>query len=196
MKTFACAGAIAAFSLLFAVHATAQSPAFKCPAAGTVVEFSDGSRATWTGQEERSCRMTQKDPQGTEAVLFWYAPAAIAWPATQAWADQMKPWALWPLAVGKSVHGRYDGPWTTASSTPGLSRSLQNIVVVERIERVTTKSGTFDTFVVSLNQEGRYQRFWSTFRQWYAPEPGVTVKYEYNDTTGVKSSGEAVSIRR
>lgn len=123
----------------------------------------------------------------------WFAlPALLNASGSQTWADQLKPWTLWPLAVGKKIAGRYEGP----GSTPGFTGSWQQSITVERFDRITVKAGTFDTFVVAFEQEGISHRFKSTFRQWYASEPGVTVKFDYSDSQTIKVSGEAASIKR
>lgn len=172
--------------------AVAQTAAFKCAAPGTIVEFSDGQRTTWIGQDGNKCRLQQKRSDGTEVLNNWFAPTAIVAAAgSQAWADQIKPWTLWPLAVGKKIEGRYDGP----SSTAGGSGSWIQKITVEKIERLTIPAGTFDTFVVVAEQEAISHRFKSTFRQWYAVGPGVTIKFEYSDSQPRSVKGEAVSIK-
>ena len=179
--------------LLISCEAAAQTAEFKCPTPGTVVEFSDGQRTTWIGREGNFCRLQQKGRDGAETLRNWFAPAALLNASgSQTWADQLKPSTLWPLAVGKKIAGRYDGP----GNTPGFTGSWQQSITVEKFERITVKAGTFDTFVVAFEQDGISHRFKGTFRQWYAPEPGVTVKFEYNDSQPVKLSGEATSIKR
>jgi hypothetical protein len=164
-----------------------------CPPPGTVVEFSDSQRTTWLAQEAKFCRLQQKGRDGQETARNWYAPTAIlSASGTQTWADQVKPWTLWPLAVGKKITARYDGPSTTAS----YSGSWSQTITVEKYEKITTKAGTFDTFVVLSEQDGISHRFKSSFRQWYAPEAGVTVKFDYSDSGGAKVIGEATSIKR
>jgi len=171
----------------------AQTANFKCPPPGTIVEFSDGQRTTWVGPEGQFCRLQQKGRDGQESVRNWYAPAAVLTASiSQTWADQIKPWTLWPLAVGKKIDARYDGPAVAASYSGSWIQKL----VVEKYERTTTRAGTFDTFVVLFEQDGISHRFKGAFRQWYAPEAGVTVKFDYSDSGGVKAAGEAISIKR
>lgn len=180
-------------NLIISLEAVAQTAQFKCPAPGTIVEFSDGQRTTWVGQEGKFCRLQQKGRDGTEAARNWFAPAAILTAAgSQTWADQLKPWTLWPLAVGKKITARYDGPGTN----PGFSGSWAHTITVEKFEKITVKAGTFDTFVVAFEQDGISHRLKSTFRQWYAPEPGVSVKFDFNENQLTKISAEAVSIKR
>jgi hypothetical protein len=193
MKIAALGASPSVIALFFAASVSAQTAAFKCPPAGTIVEYSNGISATWLAQEGNFCRYQQKAADGQQTVRNWYAPAALSTASTsQAWAEQFKPWTLWPLAVGKKITGRYDGPGSTA----GFSGSWMHSLTVEKFAKITTKAGTFDTFVVAFEQDGISHRFKGVFRQWYAPEPGVNVKFDYSDSTGVKSSGEAISIKR
>ena len=177
----------------FSIGVLAQTADFKSPASGTFVEFSDGQKTTWVGQQDNFCRLQQKNRDGNESARNWFAPAAILGASqTQVWADQFKPWTLWPLSVGKKIAGRYDGP----GSSPGFSGSWTHSITVEKFERITTKAGTFDTFVVVFDQEGISHRLKSAFRQWYAPEPGVTVKLDFNENNTTKFNAEAASIHR
>lgn len=174
--------------------AMAQPAEFKCAAPGTVVEYSDGQRTTWVAQQGNTCRLRSKAPNGDETDTIWYVPTAtVRVGASSTWADQVKPSTLWPLAVGKKLQGRYDG----AGSDAGYSGSWISSITVEKTERLTTKAGAFDTFVVVFQQEGLPpNNFKSTLRQWYAPDPGVTVKFDYTDNRTQKRNGEAISIRR
>ncbi|MGQ0580543.1 MAG: hypothetical protein ACT4O6_01305 [Reyranella sp.] len=178
--------------MVCAVSAVAQTAPFKCAAPGTIVEFSDGQRTTWVGQEGNFCRLQQKRRDGTEVLTNWFAPASsLAADGSQTWADQLKPWTLWPLSAGKKIEGRYDGPSTNA----GGSGSWTHKIVIEKVERITTKAGTFDTFVVAFEQDGISHRWKSVLRSWYAPVPGVSVKFDYSDSQSQKISAEAVSIK-
>jgi hypothetical protein len=100
---------------------------------------------------------------------------------------------LWPLAVGKKIQARYDGRGSNGS----YSGSWITTLTVEKAEKITTKARTFDTFVVVYEVEGLLpNHFKSTLRQWYAPEPGVTVKWDYSDNRAQERSLEATVIRR
>ena len=175
-------------------EAIAQTAEFKCPTPGTIVEFSDGRRTTWVAQEGNTCRLQSKPPTGPEVAQIWYAPTATAGVgASSAWAQQVKPSTLWPLTVGKRIQGRYDG----AGSDAGFSGSWISTIFVEKTERIATRAGTFDTFVVVYQQEGLPpNNFKSTLRQWYAADPGVTVKFDYSDSRPQKANAEATAIRR
>jgi hypothetical protein len=190
MRTIVCALFVSA--LTYAAPTLAQTANFKCAAPGTVVEYSDGGRTTWTAQDGNTCRLRVKRPKAEEQDRVWYAPtAAVNTNISKLWAEQLKPSTLWPLTVGKRITGQYDGPGTTRQGG-----RWTNAITVEKFEKLTTKAGTFDTFVVVWQQDGVTHFFKSTLRQWYAPDPGVIVKYDYNATDGENQSGEAVSIKR
>lgn len=179
---------------VYAMPALAQTADFKCAAPGTVVEFSDGLRTTWVNQEGNVCRLQQKRRDGSEATLNWYAPAVSqSVSAGSVWANQVKPWTLWPLAVGKKISARYDGP----GQDPGFSGSWTVTITVEKFEKVTTKAGTFDAFVVAYQSDQIGRSFRTILRNWYAPDPGVTVKFDYSTNNETqRSNGEAISIKR
>lgn len=184
---------VAAFSAAALSPVRAQTADFKCPKPGTAVEFADGGATVWQAQEGSSCRLLSRQANGTETATLWFAPTLVA-RADQGtrYAEQLKVNTFWPLAVGKKLTGRYDGPGAAVGSQPG---SWQNIVTVDSYEKVTTKAGTFDAFVVTLQQEAISHKFRSTLKQWYAPNPGITVKFTYSDSNGGSRSSEAVSIK-
>lgn len=185
----ALVGALSAAALSPAMAQTAQ---FKCAKPGTTVEYSDGGRTVWQSQEGDACRSITRQPNGTETVSIWYAPTLSARAdAGTGYASQLKVGTLWPLAVGKKLTGRYDGP----SGTAGYQGSWYNTVTIDGYEKVTTKAGTFDAFVVTKQEEAISHKFRSTLKSWYAPENGVTVKFTYTDSNGGNRAGEAVSIK-
>lgn len=189
---------VAVLSLLGSVFVCAsafgQTAEFKCPAAGQIVEFSDGTRVTAQVAEANLCRLLVKQSGQDEFISNWYAPT-MSLPASrsQAFAEQVKPWTLWPLTVGKKLTGRFDG----VGSNPGFGGGTwYETVTVDAHEKLTTKAGVFDVFVVTRNEEAISHRYKSTFRQWYAPDLGMTVKFSFTDNQGAKRAGEAVAIRR
>lgn len=171
----------------------AQTANFQCAPPGTTVVYSNGLRTTWGVQQGNVCRLRQAQTDGTNVEFNWYAPAALL-PAnaTQTWADQIKPSTLWPLSVGKKISARYDGP----GQDPGFSGSWTFTITVEKYERLTTKAGTFDTFLVVSQSEQIGRAFKTIRRQWYAPDPGVTIKFEIIANGMPQTSGEATSIGR
>lgn len=169
-----------------------QTAAFKCPKPGTVVQYEDGSWTEWMAQEANYCRTNSK-PRNDEARLMdWYAPmASVPVNASRSWLGQVKPQTIWPLAVGKKLSARYDGAATIGSYTGSWIFTY----TVEKYERITTKAGTFDAFLITRLQDridGTFKEKWS---QWYALEPGITVRYDYWNSQGRTNKGDAVSIK-
>jgi hypothetical protein len=171
----------------------AQTADFRCAAPNTVVEFSDGSRATWLSADGNRCKGQFKDKDGNEFSFVWYLPTVgLRADQSLAFAEQMKPWTLWPLAVGKKLAGRFDGP----SSSAGGSGSWYDTITVQKYEKVTTRAGTYDAFVVTRQEDAVSHSFKSTQREWYVPSLGVAVKSEYTTNQGVNRTREAVSVRQ
>jgi hypothetical protein len=180
-------------SALVCSAAMAQTAAFKCARTGTVVEFADGTRVTAQGQEGNYCKLLLKQPGAEEHLNNWYAPTVfIRASRSQSLADQVKPWTLWPLSVGKKLTGRFDGTGSNASFGAG---SWHQTISVDSYEKVSTKAGTFDVFVVTRLEEGLSNKYRSTFRQWYAPELGVAVKFTFSDNQGASRTSEATAVR-
>lgn len=177
-------------AMLAAPGAFAQTAEFKCPALGTVVQYSEGSKAKWLEQVSNYCILEGTSRDGATSRSRWYAPTATVSESRLFWSEQTKPWMIWPLQVGKKHSARYDGAGSTASEQGSWNFTF----TVVKFERVTTKAGTFDAFHVLREQDslsGTYKEKWS---QWYAPEPGVTVKFDYWNSTGRASNGEVISI--
>ncbi|MPZ29560.1 MAG: hypothetical protein GEV13_00945 [Rhodospirillales bacterium] len=172
-----------------------QTAAFKCAKPGTVVQYQDGSWTEWVNQEANYCRVNHKRRNEADPRLSdWYAPmASVSINSTidRPWLDQVKPQAIWPLSVGKKLSGRYDGANNTGTSHGSWTFTF----TVEKYERITTKAGTFDTFAITRTQEGIGRPFKEKWTQWYAPEPGVVVRYDYWNNQGRTNKGDAVAIK-
>lgn len=185
--------AISLFLVGISTSAFGQTANFKCPPAGTTVEYSETSVTKWLGAEANFCRVESKNRRGEVTTSDWYAPTATRGSnQSGAWVDQMKPSRLWPLTVGKKISARYTGANTLGSGTGVWDFTIS----VDGYEKVTTPAGTFDAFVVTNKQESLSGNFKSTWRNWYAPEAGVTVKFEYSNNQGSSSKGDAISIKR
>jgi hypothetical protein len=180
-------------SALFGSGAMAQTAEFKCPKPGTVVEFSDGARSTWQGAEGNYCKVLAKPASGDEFAAIWYTPTVVVRAAkSTAYVDQIKPWTLWPLSVGKKITGRFDG----TGSNPSYTGSWINTITVDSYEKLTTKAGTFDVFLVTRTEEALSHSYRSTFRQWYAHALGAVVKFTFTDSQGVNRAAEATAIHQ
>lgn len=190
MQTMLMVGAVA---LAWSTTAVAQTASFKCPPAGTLVEYSDGSWTKWGEGQSQYCRLTNRLQNGNETVWDWYAPTALRrTDQTTAWIEQVKPSSLWPLSVGKKLAARYNGPGIQGN----ISIVSDIAISVDAYERVTTNAGVFDAFVLTHRQDAISGSYKSTGKQWYAPDPGIIVKFEYADNTGAARKGEAVSVKR
>lgn len=180
--------------LAYSVPTLGQTADFKCPPPGTVVDFADGARVTWLTQEGNACKRQAKDSSGQEFSQMWYAPTfAARSDRSSSFIDQLKPWTLWPLSVGKKLNGRFDGTGSNPSYGTG---SWVETTIVEKYEKISTKAGTFDVFVVSRKEEALGRPYNSTLRDWYAPELGVTIKSTFTDNQGANRTFEAVSVKR
>lgn len=184
--------ALAAALVVGSSGAYAQTAPFKCPKAGTVVEFGDRLRTIWLSPGDNYCLTQTRLPNGNENKVYWFAPALVVQESSAgAYGSQLKPWTLWPLAVGKKISGRYDG----AGAGPYDGSWLYE-VTVDGYEKVTTKAGTFDVFAVTRKEEALSHSFKSTLRHWYAPEIGVVVKYSYSTSSGTSRASDATAIRQ
>ena len=123
----------------------------------------------------------------------WYGPTfTTTTNSSKSFVNQVKPWTLWPLQVGKEVTGRFDG----GGSDPGYQGSWLYKVTIDSRERIATRAGTFDVFVVTREEQALGGSFKSRLREWYAPQLGVSVRTAYTDTNAVSNVQEATSIRR
>jgi hypothetical protein len=169
-----------------------QSADFNCAKDGTVVEYSDGSRTTWVTRQGNTCMFKNKPATGDEVTTLYYAPTlSLRADSSQAFAEKIKASSLWPLTVGKKLTGRYEGVGTDSTGTG----SWNDTVTVDSYEKVTTKAGTFDVFVITRKEEALSSNFKMTLRSWYAPALAVTIKFSFVDNYGRNRAGEAVSIR-
>lgn len=169
-----------------------QTAAFKCAKPGTVVQNDDGTVLEAISQGPDYCRISFKNRSGETAQFDWFAPSATISPAgSRSWIEQTKPQTLWPLAVGKKISARFDG----ANNAGNNHGSWTFAWTVERYERVTTKAGTFDTFLVTRTQDAIGGSFKEKISLWYAPEPGVVVKQEEWTNQGKSNRREAASIK-
>lgn len=176
---------------LVGTSALAQTAEFKCPKLGTVAETATGERIVWMGQQGNYCRRQVKTRTGEEFQDNWYAPTvSLRADRSQAFAEQVKPWTLWPLSAGKKITGRFDGVGTNLS---GQGTWLQTITV-DTYEKVTTKLGTFDAFVVTRNEEALSHRYKRTDRTWYAPAIGLTIKTTITDNQGRNDLYETAKV--
>lgn len=187
------AGTAFAQSVKVAAAAPETPTTFRCPAAPVAVHFNNGATVTWGMRDGNACRRELRTATGEITRQLWYAPTfATNADGSAAFAKQGKPWTIWPLSVGKTIHGRYDG----AAADPGFEGSWIYTTTVDDHRSYTTPAGTFDVFVVTRDEEALGGSFKSKLREWYAPALGVSIQTAYSDSNGISSLQEATSIRR
>jgi len=193
-----CASAYFVLALTVAGPATAQTTEFHCPPDGTTVDYSDGVQVVWEKREGDFCK--GRFVQGGTATAFnWYAPsfgleaAGPRQPRGQALVAQFKPGRIWPLTVGKKVTGRYEGVSGSGDPPRGV---WDHAVTIEKYEKITTKAGTFDVFVIVHEDVAVSHSYRYVERVWYAPVPGFNVKSTATNSAGLERAREAVSIRK
>ena len=188
-------GLVGSMTAVLSSMAMAQSAEFKCPKPGTVADASDGSSTTWNSQDRNFCKRQVRSAVGEERAEYWYAPT-FEMPAnrSQRCAEQLKPWALWPLTVGRKLTEQCDV--LVARGDNSYVRFYT--ITIDAYEKLSTKAGTFDTFVVTRVTVPIHQYpVRATLRIWYAPDPGVVVKSTYIAASqGTNSTQEATAIRQ
>ncbi|HKX07235.1 MAG TPA: hypothetical protein VJN67_03545 [Stellaceae bacterium] len=149
----------------------AMDPRFRCPRAGTVVQYNNGTTMKFAGENGFRCNYVDQNLK--DAAKFG------------GFADDAKfvdagLTLLWPLSVGKQQ--------TVSVSVSGAY--LTHNFSVLRTERVDTPAGSFDTFVVEEEETGTGAQ-WAKRSYWYAPEPGLIVKSTF---TLLKTSDTASHV--
>lgn len=186
------AGVVAATGVITSSNAVAQTADFKCPKPGTVITFADGTVSSLQAIGANYCRVHVRQPNGHESIDHWFAPTlSVRNNSADAYASQLKPSRLWPLSVGKTLAGQFSG----VRADSGYQGTWETKVSVDRIERISTKAGTFDSFVITRTEQALSHPYRSTFTNWYAPDVGTVVKFTFTDSQGTNRVSEAVSIR-
>ncbi len=187
-------------SIALAVHtASSQTAEFKCPSPGTTVEFTGGPIVIWLYQDGKICKRSAKRVGLPAIIQNWYAPAAMIGTegnpgpnCYSTFAEETKPWRLWPLVVGKQIVSHlYCGQKPDADTRP-----QESTLSVDSHETVSTKAGTFEVFVVTHLRRDVGSYWWSLKTDWYAPAVGVVVKTTDSDSDASYSSIEAFAIRQ
>jgi hypothetical protein len=163
--------------LAMAAAITLASPsfaddAFQCPKAGTVLTWSSGGRVTIGEQDGFTCVATGANgrPFRIFLGLTWF-PDLVSNHVER----------LYPFRAGNQMEFDRNGTVTnTVGSTVTTSTrpAFHDVIRVVRLERVTTKAGTFSAFVIE-------QRDYSLMAKgsppwvrtyWWAPQLGYSVK--------------------
>jgi hypothetical protein len=183
------AGPALAFALtLIASPSFAQD--FHCPKPGTRLSFNTNSPIEILGQEGLSCLVKAEGGKTFRMLLGINSD--------HFWADNHVE-KLFPFKVGNEVE------YTSSADSSHVAANLleltivyyQDNVKVLREEKLATKVGTFDTWVIEDRQisRSRMNGTWVT-TYWWAPELGYTVKktFEVRAGLGSDSSFEIASL--
>jgi hypothetical protein len=163
---------------------------FHCPRPGTRLSFNTNSPIEIIGQEELICLVKVEGGKTVRMLLGINSD--------QFWTDNHVE-KLFPFKVGNEVE------YTSSADSSHVAANLmelpivyyQDNVKVLREEKITTKVGTFDTWVIEDRQisRSRMNGTWVT-TYWWAPEVGYVVKktFEVRAGLGTNNSWEIASL--
>lgn len=185
-------------ALLIANPALADED-FHCPKPGTTIVMSLDSgkevSGTFDSQNGMMCR-THGNGKAYSSFLGLDAPGMSGAELSTNHAER-----LFPLKVGNEIEFKTQLDSSHIDHTvPGTSESywLANTVKVVRQEKLQTRAGTFDTYVIEWHRQalGRVNGTW-LITYWFAPELGYTVKASTETRAGYgsNSSFEITSLR-
>jgi len=139
-----------------------------CPQPGTTVETSAGGYFLFTRGDGARCWYRMRDGSANSRYAHLLGGDS-AWLAIG--GAKLKD--LWPLEIGKTVWFVSNG----ISSNGYPSTWYETYRVVGR-ERVAVPAGTFDTYVIEWEEQGREgSSYRAANRFWFAPEVGYFVKF-------------------
>ena len=178
----ACIALISAVCALVPFSATARADdqeAFKCPAPGTVLEFTgSGGKISFTGQDGMWCTGTGTSGQP------WRRYALLASAGSKFIDNHVE--RIWPLEVGKEISFAMQGTSNNVTGDwPDYVPWYEETIRVLRKERVTVQAGTFDSWVIEVREDMTHGRFTGISTYWYAPDLGYGVKYTYHVAAGI-----------
>ena len=179
--------------LAVAGEARAQQ-AFRCPAPGTVIEFTSGGKITFGDQDGFWCQGT-----GTKGQPWrWFAMMAGGGSRDAPYIENHVE-RIWPLEVGKEIEFRYPGSNDQVAgggAPPYVFWYIVKVTVV-RHEPVTVPAGTFDAWLIEIHTTTSARLNGTFIRSyWYAPEVGYNVKSTWHVAQGIgkDSAYEATAI--
>jgi hypothetical protein len=150
---------------------------FQCPRPGTQLTTSVGGEFIFTSGDAFLCRYQMMSGY-SGARYAMLVESDSSWMASG--AEKLR--QLWPLKVGNSV-------WfeTRGVSTDGFPGSWYETYTVTGRKRVTVPAGTFDTFVIEWEEQGREGNAYRAKNTYYfAPALGYFVKFEPGESPGNK----------
>jgi hypothetical protein len=155
----------------------------ECPKPGTRIAFNNRLPVEIVGQEGFVCLVKGADNKGGTQVFRML----LGMSSYSAWAENHVE-RLFPFKVGNEVDftSTGDSSHIAANLTETQTLYYKDEVKVLRQERIDTKMGSFNTWVIEDRQytQGRISGTWVT-TYWWAPELGYTVKRTYEVRAGL-----------
>lgn len=151
-----------------ATTAGAQTQPFVPPTLGTKVFYSSGGYFEADSLNGTTVRVVNSRLAQTDLLAACYAAGR------QEKYDPAALDKLWPLTPGKTV---------TTEITMGDRRWSLLIRVVGQ-QKLRTQAGTFDTWLITIDDTALTHAFRAVFQCWYAPEIGLPVKRHKEVTAG------------
>lgn len=188
---YAAAIAVACGGLtMFGAAAAEEEQEFRCPRAGTVIEFTNGGKITFSDQDGFWCVGTSARGQ---PFRFYAMLAGVGSRYVENHVEQ-----IWPLRIAKEIS------FTLKSSSTNIGGGITadtpfwytEKFEVARRERITVPAGTFDTWVIEHHEDVARPTFSATTLLWYAPDVGYIIKYSFHIArgSGKDSAYEAMAI--
>lgn len=160
----------------------AQTQPFVPPTPGSKVQLSSGG---WL-EVDSVDNATVRTVNAAGAQGNWVAACYFLGKKTSVNRDAIA--ALWPLSTGKTISAE------ARSDEQRWSLDFK----VAGIEKTTVAAGTFDTWIIEVDQTALTHAFKSVTRCWYAPDIGFFVKrnYEVKEGNGTSLKMEATRVEK
>ena len=157
-RVFAAAGSLA--SLLSSGAALAQPQPFVAPTPGTRIFMSTGS----SYEVDSVSGTTIRAISNRLTLVPWLAACRDL--SSNVDFDAEGADALWPLQAGKAAK---------SETRRGENRWMIDLRI-KGTERITVPAGTFDTWLIEIDETAASHSYKATIQCWYAPEVGFTVR--------------------
>lgn len=157
---------------------------FHCPPTGTRLSFNNRAPIEIIGQEGFVCLVKGTNNDGSPGVFRMFLGLSAYSPWQENHAER-----LFPFKVGNEVEftSSADSSHVVGSGITSTDRAYyRDNVKVLRQEKLVTKAGTFDTWVIEdhqISQDRRAGAWVTTY--WWAPDLGYTVKRTYEVRAGL-----------
>ena len=169
---------------------------FHCAKPGTRLVFNSQGYVEFFGQEGLACLVTVPNNKAPEVTNSLHVLLGLS--TSKTWVENHAE-RLFPFKVGNEVEFTSSAD---SSHLAGLGTSSDRLyyrdnIKVLRQEKLNTKFGSFDTWVIEDRQisQGRTAGTWIT-TYWWAPDLGYFVKrtYEVRQGLGTDQSTELTSL--